>query len=173
MDIQNSTATTQQIDGDLNAVQFIAKSGESPVIESSSTLVELIDSIQVWGIQRNITKAGGATGLSQIKKLKKELDELDSGLQLNDRHEIIDGIGDMLVVLVQIARLEGFTWDECLAQAWGDIKDRKGNMCCGIFVKEADLNLPGLVEALEECKTAQEVEDAIDTAKERALNKGL
>lgn len=138
------------------------------VIEDLSTIGNLIDQIQGWGIDRNITADGGASALSQIKKLKKEMAELEAGLEANDDHEITDGIGDCLVVLAQIARLSKRTWDDCLAQSWNDIKDRKGQMCCGIFVKEADLDLPGLVQSLNQCTTAQEVEDAIDLAKEIA-----
>lgn len=144
----------------------VKAAGECYVIEDINEVGNLIDDIQGWGIDRNITADGGATALSQIKKLKKEVAELEAGLEAEDEHEIKDGIGDALVVLAQIARLRHLTWDECLAQAWNDIKDRKGQMCCGIFVKEGDLDLPGLVESLNQCTTAQEVEDAIDLAKE-------
>lgn len=161
MDTQDSTATTQN----KTTVKTYYIRDEKFVVQFGPEVVRLIDDIQRWGIDRNITTKGGATGLSQIKKLRKELIELEAGLAMKDRHEVIDGIGDMLVVLVQIARLEGLTWDECLAQAWKDIKDRKGQMCCGIFVKEDDLKLPGLPESLNQCTTAQEVEDAIDLAK--------
>ena len=51
-----------------------------------------------------------------------------------------DDIGDMMVVLINIAERNGLSISECLAQAWDDIKDRKGKMVDGVFVKEADLN---------------------------------
>lgn len=118
----------------------IQGASEQHVIDSSHTVEELVSSIQVWGIERNITASGGATALSQIKKLRKEIDELEAGLIAGDDHEITDGIGDALVVLAQIARLADKTWDECLAQSWNDIKDRKGEMHHGIFVKQDDLD---------------------------------
>jgi len=45
----------------------------------------------------------------------------------------------MIVVLINIAERNGVSINECLSQAWDDIKDRKGKMIDGIFVKEKDL----------------------------------
>ena len=45
----------------------------------------------------------------------------------------------MIVVLINIAERNGLTIEDCLEQAWNDIKDRKGKMVDGIFVKEGDL----------------------------------
>ena len=42
----------------------------------------------------------------------------------------------MLVVLINLAAREGYSIESCLAVAWDDIKDRKGRMIDGIFVKE-------------------------------------
>ena len=47
-----------------------------------------------------------------------------------------DDIGDIIVVLINIAERNGLTIAECLQQAYGDIKDRKGKMVDGIFIKE-------------------------------------
>ena len=44
----------------------------------------------------------------------------------------------MLVVLINIAERNGLTIEECLEKAWDDIKDRKGVMVDGVFVKEGD-----------------------------------
>ena len=49
-------------------------------------------------------------------------------------------IGDMIVVLINIAERNNITIEDCLEQAWNDIKDRKGKMIDGIFVKEGDYN---------------------------------
>ena len=53
-------------------------------------------------------------------------------------NDIADDIGDMIVVLINIAERNNLTIEQCLAQAWNDIKDRKGKMVDGIFVKEED-----------------------------------
>ena len=49
-----------------------------------------------------------------------------------------DDIGDMIVVLINIAERHNLTLKECLEKAWDDIKDRKGKMVDGIFIKEGD-----------------------------------
>lgn len=99
-------------------------------------LIESLEKIAQWGIDRNITAEGGATALSQIKKLKEEVNELEQALINNDIPEVIDGIGDSLTVIVQIARLAGYSLEDCAFQAWLEIKDRKGTMIDGVFVKE-------------------------------------
>lgn len=153
---------TKAVTGEVQSVyQRIYAAQENPVIDSSFYVISLVDKIQLWGIERNITVAGGATALSQIAKLKKELLELEAGLQAGDDKEVKDGIGDCLVVLAQIARLYRTTWDECLEQSWNDIKDRKGEMHCGIFVKQVTLDKVarlGVRDKLLSCETAEEVE---------------
>lgn len=47
-------------------------------------------------------------------------------------------IGDIIVVLINIAQRNGLTITDCLADAWDDIKDRKGRMVDGVFVKSTD-----------------------------------
>jgi hypothetical protein len=53
--------------------------------------------------------------------------------------DIKDDIGDINVVLINMAEREGFTMQQCLETAWNDIKYRKGKMIDGVFVKESDL----------------------------------
>ena len=45
----------------------------------------------------------------------------------------------MMVVLINIAERNNLSLTECLEVAYNDIKDRKGKMVDGVFVKEADL----------------------------------
>ena len=56
----------------------------------------------------------------------------------NDRPEIIDAIGDMVVVLTNLAHLEGFTIEEAIDSAYSVISKRTGKMINGTFVKDAD-----------------------------------
>jgi hypothetical protein len=51
----------------------------------------------------------------------------------------MDGIGDAVVVLTILAAQHGVTIEECIDAAWDEIKDRKGRMIDGVFVKESDL----------------------------------
>ena len=49
---------------------------------------------------------------------------------------VIDGIGDVLVTLIIVAEQLGLTLTECLAVAYLEIKDRKGRLVNGTFIKE-------------------------------------
>lgn len=85
-----------------------------------------------WANDRNLIK--GSTSLAQFQKFEEEAGELYSSLSAGK--DPIDDIGDCLVVLTIIAEQQGLTLLECIAHAYNDIKDRKGKMVAGIFVKE-------------------------------------
>lgn len=63
--------------------------------------------------------------------------ELSDAILNRDGDGIIDGIGDMTVVLIILADMFGLSHTECLAYAYNQIKDRKGKMENGTFVKDA------------------------------------
>jgi NTP pyrophosphatase (non-canonical NTP hydrolase) len=90
--------------------------------------------IAQWHHDRNLIN--GATNQSQFVKLISEAGELADNVAKNK--DCRDDIGDMIVVLINIAERNGYTIQECLEQAWNDIKDRKGKMVNGVFVKEQD-----------------------------------
>jgi hypothetical protein len=75
--------------------------------------------------------------IPQALKTQEELDELFKAIKDNDRDEIVDAIGDIVVTLVIQARIHGYTLMECAWHAWDQIKDRKGKTVDGMFVKEA------------------------------------
>ena len=106
------------------------------VFTDDLAMVILADLIFKWGKERNITAEGGATSLSQIKKLKEEVQEIEDALIAGDKKAAMDGVGDSTVVLLQICRLAGFDFVECLSMAYDEIKDRRGTMTGGVFVKE-------------------------------------
>lgn len=87
-----------------------------------------------WHHKRNLID--GATDTSQFLKLIAEAGELADNIAKGK--DCRDDIGDMIVVLVNIAERNGYTIEECLEQAWSDIKDRKGKMVNGVFVKDTD-----------------------------------
>ena len=68
------------------------------------------------------------------------------------RRCIKDDIGDMVVVLTIIAKQSGTTLQECLAHAYNDIKDRKGRMVDGVFVKEEICTACGSLLSDCQCK---------------------
>lgn len=93
---------------------------------------EVIENIEQWHYDRNLIN--GATDKDQVLKLAQELGELsDNVCKGND---IRDDLGDMMVVMINIMVRNQITMEECLQVAYDDIKDRKGRMVDGIFVKE-------------------------------------
>jgi len=93
---------------------------------------ELFNNIISWANDRNIIKGG--TAKDQCLKLMQEVGELSDSLCKGESP--IDDIGDCMVVLAIIARQHNLTVTECLEHAYNDIKDRKGQMIDGVFVKE-------------------------------------
>lgn len=70
-------------------------------------------------------------------KTMSELGELADATLKNDREGIVDGVGDVLVTLVIYAALQGVAIEDCLASAYGEIKDRRGTLTPeGVFCKE-------------------------------------
>jgi NTP pyrophosphatase (non-canonical NTP hydrolase) len=95
----------------------------------------LISFVTQWHYDRNLID--GATAKDQFAKLIQEAGELSDNICKGK--SIADDIGDMMVVLINLAEREGLSIQDCLEQAWNDIKDRKGKMVDGVFVKENDL----------------------------------
>tara|TARA_B110000444_G_C18647221_1_gene504321 strand:- start:179 stop:472 length:294 start_codon:yes stop_codon:yes gene_type:complete len=95
---------------------------------------ELVSLVSQWHHDRNLIK--GSTDKDQVLKLVQELGELSDNVC--KEQDIKDDIGDMLVVMINICERNNVTLDQCLAEAYLDIKDRKGRMVDGIFVKEND-----------------------------------
>jgi NTP pyrophosphatase (non-canonical NTP hydrolase) len=107
---------------------------EGITVEESETLESLVKRVQNWHRDRNLID--GSTDKDQTLKLLQELGELSDSVC--KEKDIKDDIGDMLVVMINIATRNNVSLLDCLARAWNDIKDRKGRMVDGIFVKEGD-----------------------------------
>ena len=94
---------------------------------------DLIDKVKQWHHDRNLIN--GSTDLQQFNgKLLEEVKELETNILLSQ--PVADDIGDILVVLINIATRNNLSLSECLQVAYDDIKDRKGKMVDGVFVKE-------------------------------------
>ena len=87
-----------------------------------------------WHKDRNLIN--GSTDKDQYLKLIQEAGELSDSLCKGK--DIRDDVGDMMVVLINIMIRNNLTINECLSVAYNDIKDRKGKMIDGVFVKEGD-----------------------------------
>lgn len=112
-----------------NNIDYVLEQSDVHAFE----FLETIDKVCEWGIARNITAEGGATSITQCVKMAEELQEF---IDAKNDAEAQDAIGDMFVVLIQIARLRGIFLDDALKSAWNEIKNRKGTMVNGVFVKE-------------------------------------
>jgi len=88
--------------------------------------------IKQWHRDRNLID--GATDKDQVCKLIQEVGELSDNVCKG--RDVSDDIGDCIVVLINIAERNGLTLEHCMSVAYNDIKDRKGKMVDGVFVKE-------------------------------------
>ena len=59
--------------------------------------------------------------------------------RLSNAEAAEDAVGDIRVVLSIISAMYKKTSEECYNNAYNVIKDRKGRMIAGVFVKEEDL----------------------------------
>jgi len=114
--------------------QEISYSTNSMTHDEQERLLTLITRVVDWHHDRNLIE--GSTDKDQTLKLLQELGELSDSVCKGK--DISDDIGDMLVVMLNIVERNGLNLTKCLERAWSDIKDRKGKMVDGIFVKEGD-----------------------------------
>ncbi len=97
---------------------------------------ELEQAVVGWARARQIIQNGTAT--SQLLKAIAEMGELADAFNKGDRVGIVDGLGDVLVCLINFAEIERLSLVECLESAYNEIKDRRGTlMPNGVFVKES------------------------------------
>ena len=90
--------------------------------------------IRQWAAARNLIE--GSTPDRQLVKLEEEMQELAEAIAADHQEEYIDAIGDCVVVLTIMAAQRGLNIEDCIGSAYEQIKDRKGRMVDGIFVKE-------------------------------------
>tara|TARA_R100000541_G_scaffold16463_1_gene26141 strand:- start:14 stop:775 length:762 start_codon:yes stop_codon:yes gene_type:complete len=94
------------------------------------------DLIRKWADERGIYDEGNPH--TQYVKLMEEAGELAEGLLKQDDHETWDAIGDMVVVLTNLAHQTGMEIETCIDNAYNEISKRTGKMVNGTFVKDAD-----------------------------------
>ena len=95
---------------------------------------EYFNLIREWARARDLYKDGDVK--TQYVKLQEEAGELAKALLNKDHPEIVDGIGDMVVVLTNLAHLSGTDIEVCIEEAYKEIASRKGKMIDGTFVKD-------------------------------------
>jgi len=92
------------------------------------------DLIREWADERGLYENGDTK--TQALKLVEEVGETCRAILKEDNDEIIDGIGDCVVVLVNLAELHGVMIEYCIDAAYQEIKNRKGKMVNGTYKKD-------------------------------------
>ena len=92
------------------------------------------DLIRQWARSRGLYDKGDSK--TQTLKLMEEAGEICRAVLKDDREQIIDGIGDCIVVLTNLAELVGYPIEKCIDAAYDEIKNRTGKMSNGTFKKD-------------------------------------
>lgn len=104
----------------------------------SMTFEELHEAIIQWAENRNMISPKNTS--RQYMKVSEELGEIAEGINKNNREQVEDSLGDILVTLIILAQDLNFDLLDCLNSAYNVIKDRKGKTINGVFIKETDLH---------------------------------
>jgi len=92
------------------------------------------DLIRDWANERGLYKGGDTK--TQSLKLVEEVGEICRAVLKDNHRDVVDGIGDAVVVLTNLAELQGTSIEHCIAEAYNEIKDRTGKMDNGTFKKD-------------------------------------
>jgi len=95
---------------------------------------KVFDDIRKWGYQKGILQGGDTK--TQLIKLYEETGELSEAVLKNNKNDIIDAVGDIIVVLTNFAELQGISIEDCIQSAYNEISNRTGRMINGTFVKD-------------------------------------
>ena len=103
-------------------------------VKCSKKPLKMFENIRNWAETRGLYDKGNAH--TQYVKLQEEAGELAKALLKDDQPEVVDAIGDMVVVLTNLAHLRGVHIESCIAEAYNVINKRTGKMINGTFVKD-------------------------------------
>jgi len=101
---------------------------------SQGSTSERFDLIRDWAATRGLYDEGDSH--TQYVKLQEECGELAKALLQDDKPEVVDAIGDIVVVLTNLAHLQGYDIEHCIDEAYKVIANRTGKMINGTFVKD-------------------------------------
>lgn len=96
----------------------------------------VFDRIREWANERGLIKGGDVK--TQTIKLVEEVGELSRAVIKSNEEEFIDAIGDCVVVLTNLAAIKGLKIEDCIDKAYDVIKNRKGKMENGSFIKNEE-----------------------------------
>lgn len=96
--------------------------------------IDKFERVRVWATERGLYEKGDPN--TQFVKLIEEIGETGRAILKNNKPEIIDGLGDSFVVLVNLAHLCGYKLEDCIEESLQVIEARTGKMVDGVFVKD-------------------------------------
>tara|TARA_R100000664_G_scaffold32445_1_gene47420 strand:+ start:390 stop:1229 length:840 start_codon:yes stop_codon:yes gene_type:complete len=96
--------------------------------------VSQFDLIRSWANERGLYSGGDTK--TQTLKLMEEAGEICRAVLKVDKQATMDGIGDCVVVLTNLAELAGTSIEDCIDLAYNEIKNRTGKMDNGTFKKD-------------------------------------
>tara|TARA_E500000305_G_scaffold37214_3_gene28583 strand:+ start:2404 stop:3201 length:798 start_codon:yes stop_codon:yes gene_type:complete len=102
-------------------------------IDKQISRSNVFDNIRSWAMVRGIYEHGNTQ--TQFTKLVEEVGELAQAILKKDKVETIDAIGDITIVLTNLAKLEKLDIEDCIDNAYKTISKRTGKMVDGTFVK--------------------------------------
>ena len=108
---------------------------ETKLIEQLD-LTQLTARIQGWAVDRNLHTADP---VKQALKFFEEAGELSQGMVKGNEEQIKGSIGDIYVVMTILSMQLGLEIEDCVYHAYDEIKDRRGKLVDGVFIKESDL----------------------------------
>ena len=111
---------------------------EKPIEQTEAETEDITELIKKWAIERDLQSGNPK---AQMLELLKELVELGNNIDKLGKGQIIESIGDFYVGLVVLCMQLDLDINDCIKAAYDEIKDRKGKMVDGIFVKEKDLEV--------------------------------
>jgi NTP pyrophosphatase (non-canonical NTP hydrolase) len=92
------------------------------------------DKIRLWADERGLYDKGDPK--TQTLKLMEEAGEICRAVLKKDYDQVVDGIGDCVVVLTNLAHLYNISIEKCIDSAYNEIKNRTGKMSNGTFKKD-------------------------------------
>ena len=105
-------------------------------MESTLTFEKTQQAVEAWSRKRGINLADPA---KQMLKLTEETGELAAAIARDNTADMIDAVGDILVVLTILCQQTGISLTAAFEEAYQTIKHRNGKTVNGVFVKEEDL----------------------------------
>jgi NTP pyrophosphatase (non-canonical NTP hydrolase) len=132
--VYNKALERYYLDLESEAWQTQSKTNSGALGMSGRRKPDRFDLIRAWANERGLYDKGDTK--TQYLKLMEEAGELGRAILKDDQPEIVDAIGDMVVVLTNLSELAGYKIEHCIDEAYAVISKRTGKMHNGTFVKD-------------------------------------